>query len=146
MQKVTPDPPNADNVSAQESPRTEKPGDATDRNVDDAHLTFAHLKALPRQPSTFFIVNPELPVQDLLGFASEAAASACVIIADKADQESGSIRNTLFGPGTNHLGDRDFGERCPGPPRPHRVVQPTPQAPFKFRGIPVFRKYECHGP
>jgi len=97
MQKVTPDPPNADNVSAQESPRTEKPGDATDRNVDDAHLTFAHLKALPRKPSTFFIVNPELPVQDLLGFASEAAASACVIIADKADQESGSIRNTLLG-------------------------------------------------
>jgi hypothetical protein len=97
MQKVTPDPPNADNVSAQESPRTEKPGDATDRNVDDAHLTFAHLKALPRQPSTFFIVNPELPVQDLLGFASEAAASACVIITDKADQESGSIRNTLLG-------------------------------------------------
>jgi len=90
MPKVTPDPP-------QDSSSPDKPNEATDRTVDDAAFSFADIKGIPRKPSTFFIVNPELPVQELLGLASEAAASACVIIMDRADRETGSIRNTLLG-------------------------------------------------
>jgi hypothetical protein len=44
-----------------------------------------------------FIVNPETHIQDLLGFTSEALASACVIIMDQADRETGPSRNTLLG-------------------------------------------------
>jgi len=73
MRKVTPDPPQSDTPS------------------------FADIRALPRTPSTMFIVNPEVEVQELLGFASEGLASACVIIMDQADRETGPARNTLLG-------------------------------------------------
>ncbi|MHC8356040.1 DUF6124 family protein [Pseudomonas sp. LB3P81] len=77
MRKVTPDPPNPD--------------------VDDVPFSTADIRATPRTPSTMFSVNPEVDVQELLGFASESLASACVITMDLADRETGSSRNTLLG-------------------------------------------------
>lgn len=97
MHKVTPDPPEADNASAQETPDTQKSDEATDRNVEDDHLSYADIRATPRTPSTMYIVNPEVDVQTLLGSVSESLASACVITMDLADRETGTSRNTLLG-------------------------------------------------
>ena len=97
MRKVTPAPPNAHNASASEATDTQKPEEPTHRNDDYHHASIADIKATPRTPCTMFIVNPEVHVQDLLGFSSEALASACVIIMDLADRETGTSRNTLLG-------------------------------------------------
>ncbi|WP_223481386.1 MULTISPECIES: DUF6124 family protein [unclassified Pseudomonas] len=97
MRKVTPDPPDAENASPNESPDTQKPDEATNRDDDDHHASIADIKAIPRKPSTMFIANPKVDVQELLGFSSEALASACVIIMDQADRETGTSRNTLLG-------------------------------------------------
>lgn len=98
MPKVTPNPPDvSDTTSAQENQKTETPEEATHRNNDYHHASIADIKAIPRTPCTMFIVNPEVHVQDLLGFSSEALASACVIIMNQADRETGSSRNTLLG-------------------------------------------------
>jgi hypothetical protein len=98
MPKITPNPPDAaDTTSTHENPRTETPDEATHLNDDYHHASFADIKATPRTPCTMFIVNPETHVQDLLGFTSEALASACVIIMDQADRETGPSRNTLLG-------------------------------------------------
>ncbi|MHC8356324.1 DUF6124 family protein [Pseudomonas sp. LB3P81] len=97
MPKITPNPPGADNnTSAHENPETKKP-DYIHHNGDEYGASIADIKATPRTPSTRFIVNPELDVQELLGFSSEALASACVMIMDHADRETGTSRNTLLG-------------------------------------------------
>ncbi|WP_317850754.1 MULTISPECIES: DUF6124 family protein [unclassified Pseudomonas] len=44
-----------------------------------------------------FIANPKVDVQELLGFSSEALASASVITMDVADRETGTSRNSLLG-------------------------------------------------
>lgn len=97
MRKVTPDPPDADNASPNESPETQKRDEATNRNDDDHHASFADIRATPRTPCTMYIVNPEVDVQTLLGSVSESLASACVITMDLADRETGTSRNTLLG-------------------------------------------------
>ncbi|MCW8278017.1 hypothetical protein IMF27_22630 [Pseudomonas sp. PCH199] len=97
MTKVTPDPPNTDNASPHKNPDTEKPDEATDRNVDDAQRSFADIRALPRTPCKTYSVNLQVDVHSLLGGVSEALASACVITMDLADQETGPSRNTLLG-------------------------------------------------
>ncbi|VVN16694.1 hypothetical protein PS662_04135 [Pseudomonas fluorescens] len=98
MPKVTPNPPDAAHTaSANESPKTEPLDEATPRDDDEYRASFAHIRATPRTPSTMFIANPDVDVQDLLGFSSEALASACVMIMDQADRETGPSRNTLLG-------------------------------------------------
>ncbi|WP_160106480.1 DUF6124 family protein [Pseudomonas izuensis] len=89
MTKVTPDPPNADDASPHQNPNTEKP--------DDALLSYADIRALPRTPCKTYSVNPQVDVHSLLGGVSETLASACVITMDLADQETGPSRNTLLG-------------------------------------------------
>lgn len=91
MRRVTSDGPGANTTSANENPKSET------LNNDYHHASIADIKAIPRTPCTMFIVNPEVHVQDLLGFSSEALASACVIIMNQADRETGSSRNTLLG-------------------------------------------------
>lgn len=91
MTKVTPDPPKADNASEPESPDLQKP------DVDYVHFSPADIRATPRKPPTWLTVDPEIDVQELLGFVSEALASACVITMDQADRETGTTRNTLLG-------------------------------------------------
>ncbi|EJM86239.1 MULTISPECIES: DUF6124 family protein [unclassified Pseudomonas] len=97
MRKVTPDPPDADNTSPNESPSTQKPDEATNRDDDDRHSSFADIKATPRTPCTMYTVNPEVDVQTLLGCVSESLASASVITMDVADRETGTSRNSLLG-------------------------------------------------
>lgn len=97
MRKVTPDPPKADNASASENLDPQKTDRATDRDVDDDHLSFADIRATPRTPCTMYIVNPEVDVQTLLGCVCESLASANVITMDLADRETGPSRNTLLG-------------------------------------------------
>jgi hypothetical protein len=91
MPKVTPNPP--DTATAHETTKTETRDEADYYH----HASIADIKATPRTPCTMFIVNPETHIQDLLGFTSEALASACVIIMDQADRETGPSRNTLLG-------------------------------------------------
>lgn len=97
MCNVTPDPPEAGKTSAHKSPESHHSDEVTDRYIDEPHLSYADIRAVPRTPSTMFIVNPEVDVQELLGFSSEGLASACVIIMDQADLETGTTRNTLLG-------------------------------------------------
>lgn len=92
MSKVTPDPPEADKASA-----SHHSDDAIDHGSDETHLSYADIRAIPRTPSPMFIVNPEVDVEELLSFSSEGLASACVIIMDQADRETGTTRNTLLG-------------------------------------------------
>lgn len=89
MRKVTPDPPDADNASPNESSET--------RDEDDHHASFADIKATPRKPCAMYTVNPEVDVQTLLGCVSESLASASVITMDVADRETGTSRNSLLG-------------------------------------------------
>ena len=89
MRKVTPDPPDADKASPNESSET--------RDEDDHHASFADIKATPRMPCTMYSVNPEVDVQTLLGCVSESLASASVITMDVADRETGPSRNSLLG-------------------------------------------------
>jgi hypothetical protein len=97
MRKVTPDPPDANNASPNESPDTRKPEEATNRDDDDRHASFADIKATPRKPCAMYSVNPEVDVQTLLGCVSESLASASVITMDVADRETGPSRNSLLG-------------------------------------------------
>ena len=97
MCKVTPDPPDAKNASPNESPETQKRGEATKHDDDDRQASYANIRATPRTPCTMYIVNPEVDVQTLLGSVSESLASACVITMDLADRETGTSRNTLLG-------------------------------------------------
>lgn len=89
MRKVTPDPPDADNASPNESSET--------RDEDDHHASFADIKATPRKPCAMYSVNLEVDVQTLLGCVSESLASASVITMDVADRETGTSRNSLLG-------------------------------------------------
>lgn len=89
MRKVTPDPPDADNATPNESSET--------RDEDDHHASFADIKATPRKPCAMYSVNPEVDVQTLLGCVSESLASASVITMDVADRETGTSRNSLLG-------------------------------------------------
>ncbi|MCU1760405.1 hypothetical protein NTD84_11855 [Pseudomonas sp. 14P_8.1_Bac3] len=97
MSKVTPDPPDADKAAPHQSQNPAKSDKATNHDIDDHHSSFTHIKTIPRTPCKMFTVNPEVDLQELLGFSSEALASACVIIMDKADLETGTVRNTLLG-------------------------------------------------
>lgn len=94
MPKATPNPPDAANTTSAHAPPKNETRDEADYYH---HASIADIKATPRTPCTMFIVNPEVHVQDLLGFTSEALASACVIIMDLADRETGTSRNTLLG-------------------------------------------------
>ena len=71
MSKVTPDPPNSDSA--------------------------ADIMSTPRNPCSFFIVNPELDTETLLAYACESLASANVMATDLVDHLQGTSRNALLG-------------------------------------------------
>ena len=97
MRKVTPDPPEVDDTASHQSPHFQNCDDATHHEFSGDTPSLSDIRATPRTPSRLFIVNPEVDVQALLGISSEGLASACVIIMDQADRETGAIRNTLLG-------------------------------------------------
>ncbi|VVQ33092.1 hypothetical protein PS943_03171 [Pseudomonas fluorescens] len=97
MFKITPNPPETDDVSPHETPDSKKLNEATDRALDHYLNPAAHIKATPRTPGTMFIVNPELDTETLLAHACESLASANVMTMDLADHMEGPSRNSLLG-------------------------------------------------
>ena len=72
MLKITPDPPDTDNLSAR-------------------------INATPRKPSRTFMIAPGLDTETLLAHACESLASANVMALDLADRTQGASRNVLLG-------------------------------------------------
>ncbi|OMQ35612.1 DUF6124 family protein [Pseudomonas putida] len=72
MLKITPDPPDTDNLSTQ-------------------------INTIPRKPSRTFIIAPGLDTETLLAHACESLASANVMASDFAALLEGSQRNTMLG-------------------------------------------------
>ena len=71
MLKITPDPPDSDNLSAR-------------------------INATPRKPSRTFLVAPGLDTETLLAHACESLASANTLASDFADQLGRPQRNTAL--------------------------------------------------
>ena len=72
MLKITPDPPESNNLSA-------------------------HINATSRKPSTIYFVGPDTDNETLLVNACETLASASVMLNDFAGQLNGTQRHTLLG-------------------------------------------------
>ena len=86
MLKVTPNPPDTDPTSPHETPNSEKPLEAPD-----------HMAGRTRQPSSIFLIAPDIDNQTLLEYACESLASANVMASDFARYLDGSQCNTLLG-------------------------------------------------
>jgi hypothetical protein len=97
MFKITPNPPETDDVSPYEFPDSKKLNEAADRALDYYLNPAVHLKATPRTPGTMFIVNPELDTETLLAHAASRWPSANVMTMDLADHMEGPSRNSLLG-------------------------------------------------
>lgn len=92
MPKVTPNPPKTEPASLNEN--IDSP---TDPTPEFQPHSAADIMATPRTLSTMFIVNPDLDIETLLGYACESLASADVMTNDLADHMTGSSRNSLLG-------------------------------------------------
>jgi len=86
MLKVTPNPPDTDPTSPHETLNSEKPLEATD-----------HMAGYTRQPSSIFLIAPDIDNLTLLEYACESLASANVMASDFARYLEGSQANTLLG-------------------------------------------------
>jgi hypothetical protein len=86
MFKVTPNPPDTSPASPNENLDSEKLYDSVDRVLDP-----------PRQPSTIFLIAPDIDNQTLLEYACESLASANVMASDFARYLQGSQCNTMLG-------------------------------------------------
>jgi hypothetical protein len=84
MFKVTPNPPDTDPAS---------PNETTTNTLDAG----ASIMAIPRKLNSMFIVDPTLDIETLLAHACESLASANVMTMDLADQIDGPRRNALLG-------------------------------------------------
>jgi isocitrate dehydrogenase len=84
MFKVTPNPPDTDHAS---------PNETTTNTLDPG----ASIMAIPRTLNSMFIVDPTLDIETLLAHACESLASANVMTMDLADQIDGPRRNALLG-------------------------------------------------
>ena len=96
MFKVTPNPPETDDVSPYETPESKKLNGAADRALD-YYLKPVIPKDTPRKPSTIFFVAPDTDHETLLVNACETLASASVMLNDFAGQLNGTQRHTLLG-------------------------------------------------
>ena len=96
MFKITPNPPETDDVSPYDSTDSKKLNDAADRALD-YYLKPVIPKDTPRKPSTIYSVVPDTDDETLLVNACETLASASVMLSDFAGQLSGPQRHTLLG-------------------------------------------------
>jgi hypothetical protein len=96
MFKITPNPPEADDVSPYESTDPKKLNEAADRALD-YYLKPVIPQATPRKPSTIFLIAPDIDNETLLANACESLASASVMLSDFAELVEGTHRNTLLG-------------------------------------------------
>ena len=96
MFKVSPNPPETDDVSPYEAPESKKLNKAADRALD-YYLKPVIPKDTPRKPSTIYFVGPDTDNETLLVNACETLASASVMLNDFAGQLNGTQRHTLLG-------------------------------------------------
>ncbi|VVP03814.1 DUF6124 family protein [Pseudomonas fluorescens] len=96
MFKITPNPPETDDVSPYESTESKKLNNAADR-ARDYYLKPVIPKDTPRKPSTIYFVGPDTDNETLLVNACEALASTGVMLSDFAGQLNGPQRHTLLG-------------------------------------------------
>ncbi|EJM18577.1 hypothetical protein PMI21_02149 [Pseudomonas sp. GM18] len=95
MFKITPNPPETDDVSPYETPDSKKLNEAAERALD-YYLKPSDTKP-PRKPSTIYTVAPNIDIEELLANACESFASAKVIASDCAGFLQGPQRNTILG-------------------------------------------------
>ena len=96
MFKITPNPPETDDVSPYEAPGSKKLNEAADRALD-YYLKPVIPKDTPRRPSTLYLIAPDADNETLLINACEALASASVMLSDFAGLLDGPQRNTVLG-------------------------------------------------
>ncbi len=96
MFKITPNPPETDDVSPYETPDSKKLNEAADRALD-FYLKPVIPKDTPRRPSTIYIIAPDIDQETLLANACESLASASVMLSDFAGLLEGPQRNTVLG-------------------------------------------------
>jgi hypothetical protein len=96
MFKITPNPPDADDVSPYESTDSKKFNEAADRALD-YYLKPTTLNEVPRKPSTLYFVDPDTDDETLLVNACESLASASVMLSNFAGLIEGSHRHTVLG-------------------------------------------------
>jgi hypothetical protein len=96
MFKITPNPPETDDVSPYESTDSKKLNEAADRALD-YYLKPVIPKDTPRKPSTIYFVGPDTDNETLLVNACETLASASVMLSDFAGQLDGPQRHNLLG-------------------------------------------------
>jgi len=95
MFKITPNPPETDDVSPYESTDSKKLNDAAERALDH-YLKPPKEPEAARKPSTMFVVAPGVDTESLLAHACESMASASVMASDFAGQLQGTQRNTML--------------------------------------------------
>ncbi|TBN47107.1 DUF6124 family protein [Pseudomonas sp. BGI-2] len=96
MFKITPNPPEADDVSPYDSTDSKKLNEAADRALD-YYLKPVIPKDSPRIPSTIYFVAPDTDDETLLVNACESMASASVMLSNFAGLMEGPHRNTVLG-------------------------------------------------
>jgi hypothetical protein len=96
MFKVTPNPPETDDVSPYETPESKKLNKAADRALD-YYLKPVIPKDTPRKPSTIYFIAPNTDHETLLVNACESLASASVMLSNFAATVDGTQRNTVLG-------------------------------------------------
>ena len=97
MFKVTPNPPETEDVSPDTSIDPQKLHEAADRALDEYINLSAQINANARKPSTMFVIAPGIDTESLLAHACESLASASVMASDFAGFLEGSQRNTMLG-------------------------------------------------
>ena len=96
MFKVTPNPPETDDVSPYESLDSQKLHEAADRALD-YYLKPPIPKDTKRKPSTIYHVGAKVDNETLLVNACESLAAASVMLSDFAGMLNGPQRNTVLG-------------------------------------------------
>ncbi|MCP1487859.1 hypothetical protein PS896_04070 [Pseudomonas fluorescens] len=99
MFKITPNPPETDPISGDESPDAKKFNEAVDRALSHylGPTPNPDIMATPYQPSTMFTANPKTKTEELLVNASESLGSASVMLGDVIGLVRGPARKTLQG-------------------------------------------------
>ncbi|UVL00046.1 DUF6124 family protein [Pseudomonas sp. B21-048] len=96
MFKITPNPPDTDDVSPNETPDSKKLNEAADRALD-YYLKPVIPKDTPRKPSTIYHVGAKVDNETLLVNACESLASASVMLSEFAGLMDIPHRNMMLG-------------------------------------------------
>ncbi|MGE8191218.1 DUF6124 family protein [Pseudomonas sp. NPDC086278] len=96
MFKITPNPPQTDDVSPYETPDSKKLNDAADRALD-YYLKPVIPQNIPHKPSSIYAIATDTDHETLLVNTCETLASASVMLSNFAGLMEGSHRNTVLG-------------------------------------------------